>query len=285
MLTSCPKCAVRLRVADGKAGKAIRCPKCQNVFRVPEMGSPAATSPEPQKPPVLSPRLPAPSPEAVPPAATKKPGSAPPVSPPSPESPRVMSGTADEAPSKKAKARRLKKKKRSGNAAFFIFLGLGIFIGLALLAGGGIAVWYFAFRKTADRAAAELLDILESLTVALEKAKDNAQRSQAVAEINAATQRLERWIERYQDCEWSEREKQQVQNKYEARAKELVARLFKAVLPLAFDPQAQRDAELKNALERFGEVARRMPKNLLPQANWQNPPPGPKPFAPTFPSR
>jgi hypothetical protein len=61
ILISCPSCQRKLKLADNLAGKQIRCPACQNVFRVP---APTAELAEPA-PPNVAPR-PAPRPVARP---------------------------------------------------------------------------------------------------------------------------------------------------------------------------------------------------------------------------
>ena len=200
----------------------------------------------------------------------------------------MVSGDDTGEPEKASRPRKLKrKKKKSGNATLLLVVIVGVVVGLAALGGGGFAVWYFFFHKTADRAAEEALELVESFAATLEKAKDPASRSQATREINELNQRLERYIEKYRDCQWSEEERRQVQQKYEGRAKAAVERLFKAGLALALDPQIRQDTEFVNALQRFGETGRRMPRNLdlMPPPELNKPPPGPRPIFPSSPVR
>lgn len=293
MLVSCPRCAVRLRVSDDKAEKAIRCPKCNSVFRVPQSSAGTASTTIPSSAPA--------APGKAPSGSTAKSTGTPIGKPPPPHSavhsqavPAARVSQQDDIPKVEqpelpgdetavgaAKPRKKKKKKRSSVPTFVIWLGLGIFLGLALLAGGGVAIWYFAFRKDPERAVSEFLDIMDSLAEAFEKAQDPSRRSQLANDIDGVTQRLDRWIEKYKDVKFSQELEERLKEKYQARVEALGKRFLNAMIGLAKDPQTLTDPRFLSALQRLADTFNRIPRqNILTKPPSIGPKVTPKPFGP-----
>ena len=99
MLVGCPKCKVRLKVADekiGPAGLKIKCPKCATVLMVRK----PATAPAP-------PVAPAPKPAAAPPAPPVAPAA--PVAPATQSTPNKLAPEAQQTIEAQAKELNLKK--------------------------------------------------------------------------------------------------------------------------------------------------------------------------------
>jgi hypothetical protein len=99
ILTSCPSCSRKLKLADNLAGKQIRCPACKHVFRVEaalaaEEAVVEAPAPAPAPAPVPAKARPAPAPA--------KPRPAPPP-PPLEDNPFAV---AEEPPARRATRRR-----------------------------------------------------------------------------------------------------------------------------------------------------------------------------------
>ncbi|MCS7017374.1 MAG: hypothetical protein NZM42_14825, partial [Gemmatales bacterium] len=185
------------------------------------------------------------------------------------------------------KPKKLKrKKKKSDHTTLVIVVSLGVVLGLALVGGGGFAVWYFLSRKSPDRAAAEMLEIMEAFAGALEKLKEPGQRAQGTADLDGVTQRLEAWIEKYKDLEISESERQRLEAKYGDRAKQIAERIGKVFLTLLLDPQVMQDPRVTSAYGRFMQSVQRIPKTIKTEVappGWQKPAPnipGPRPFQP-----
>lgn len=257
MLVGCPKCTVRLRVNETAQGKAIRCPKCGAVFRLP--GNPAIAS----------------APSAESPSPTVR----------STES--VSTTQSDTAEPKKAtKPRKLKPKKKKSNTTVLVVVVLGVVFSLAAVSGGGFAVWYFYFRKTAEQAYTEFLDAMEPLVEAIEKANDPSKRNEVISGINQCNERLERWLAKYRDCEWPEEEFKQAVQKHEPRAKALAERMLKAGLALAFNKQLQQDQEFLSAMKRLASTFNQMTQTrhkFITPAPIGKPAPIPGPRAPSVP--
>jgi hypothetical protein len=167
------------------------------------------------------------------------------------ESPARTSAT------KSGKLKKKKKKKSSGNATFYVVLGLGIFFGISVLAAGGVAIWYFLNRKTPESAVREFIYILRSFIAALEKAQDSSRRREAASDINKVADQVDRWIEKYKDEEFSSSDVRRASERYKQEIEELAKRAASLRMQSSiniFDPQ---DEEFVSAILNFvGKLSR-----------------------------
>jgi hypothetical protein len=171
------------------------------------------------------------------------------------ESPARTSAT------KSGKLKKKKKKKSSGNATFYVVLGLGIFFGISVLAAGGVAIWYFLNRKTPESAVREFIYILRSFIAALEKAQDSSRRREAASDINRVADQLDRWIEKYKDEEFSPSDVRRASERYKQEIEVLLiqAGIKQAGINMS-DPQDEEFVSAKlnfvGKLSRIGQEVR-----------------------------
>ncbi|MAT16778.1 MAG: hypothetical protein CMJ46_16085 [Planctomyces sp.] len=124
---ACPQ-GHRLKISEQHAGKKVRCPKCETVFRVPAAGEVAAataskptTAKKPAAKPATSPKAPT--------AATAKPA------------PEVKAAK----PAKAKSARKSDTEKKSSTMKMVMIVGL-----ILILAGGGAAGYLYFMNNPGD---------------------------------------------------------------------------------------------------------------------------------------
>ncbi len=244
----CPQCSVGLRIPDDKAGKVVRCPKCQQVFRAPGPAKFADL-------------------EVVDEPSAK----------PSPTGAKVSQGisqatSTSEASSAPAKSNKpalktkRKKRKKEWNSGWVGGIGGAVF-GVLLAIAVGVYHWYYTFGPAAKRTEADIADfvnILETAGKALEMALQPQQRPQAVKLLNEQAGRLNNWVNTHANERASQWVINRAMKQHEQRLISSKHRWESAMAKLQQDQTAVKDPQLQaalqnwdNAIENFNRAAKK----------------------------
>mgnify|MGYP000630990339 CR=1 FL=1 len=243
----CSQCGVRLRIADDKAGKMVRCPKCGQVFRVPAAEERYAGFEVVDEPP------------SVAPVEEKR------SVPTAPQDSESSSSSA-------SSARRTKKhRKRTGiqvNWTVVISVILAVF-------GASVGIYllfvFLGLAGTASTAFAELADILENAASALENARHPQQRSEAAKQLDEQAGRLSRWVNTYRDKQEQQVVIEAAQRRYGERIQKAAQRSGVALQQLRQDQAAMKDPQLQAAVANWERALGNLGAAADPLAKFRNP--------------
>lgn len=243
----CSQCGVRLRIADDKAGKLVRCPKCGQVFRVPAaeeryadyevVDDPAGVAPVEEKQSV-------------------------------PTAPQDLDPSSTSASSVR---RTKKRRKRTGIQVNWtvvisvILTVLGVSMGIYLL------FVFLGLAGTASTAFAELADILENAASALENARQPQQRSEAAKQLDEQAGRLFRWVDTYRDKQEQQAVVEAAERRYGERMQNAAQRSHVALQQLRQDQGAMKDLQLQVAVAKWERALGNLGAAADPLAKFRNP--------------